>query len=358
MSALSGPRAPKSGPGAARPAATMREVAALAGVSIKTVSRVVRGEAGVSPELTTRVTEAAAMLDYRHNLAASTLRGRGQKTAAIGLVLLDVANPFAAAVHRAVEDFAHGRGTLVFAVSSDEDPDRQREVLEALLSRRVDGLVVMPVGTDHRVLLHEQMRGTPVVFVDRAPESAEFDSVTADNREGARRAVEHLAAQGHRRIAYLGDLHTIQTAAHRCAGYVEGLARTGIPLDPSLIHTDLHSPEAAATAAESLLTRPDRPTAVFSAQNLITTALLRTIGKHHLNHDIALVSFDDLPLADLITPPLTAITQDPTRIGHAAAELLFARLDGDTSPPQHRVIPTQLIPRGSGEIPARGPDRR
>ncbi len=329
----------------------MREVAALAGVSIKTVSRVVRGEAGVSPELTTRVTEAAAMLDYRHNLAASTLRGHGQKTAAIGLVLMDVANPFAAALHRAVEDFAHGRGTLVFAVSSDEDPDRQREVLEALLSRRVDGLIVMPVGADHSILLREHTRGTPVVFVDRAPESAEFDSVTADNREGAIRAVEHLAAQGHSRIAYLGDLHTIQTAAHRYAGYVEGLARSGITLDPNLIHTDLHSPEAATAAAEALLTRPDRPTAVFSAQNLITTALLRTIGKYDPKHAIAIIGFDDLPLADLITPPLTTIAQDPTRIGRTAAELLFTRLDGDTSPPRHRVIPTRLIPRGSGEIP-------
>jgi LacI family transcriptional regulator len=105
----------------------MREVAALAGVSIKTVSRVVRGEGGVSPELAARVTDAAAMLDYRHNLAASTLRGHGQKTAAIGLVLMDVANPYASALHRAVEDFAHVRGTLVFAVSSDEHPDRQRE---------------------------------------------------------------------------------------------------------------------------------------------------------------------------------------------------------------------------------------
>ncbi len=336
----------------------MREVAALAGVSIKTVSRVVRGEAGVSPELAARVTDAAAMLDYRHNLAASTLRGHDQKTAAIGLVLMDVANPFASALHRAVEDFAHGRGTLVFAVSSDENPGRQREVLDALLSRRVDGLIVMPVGNDHGMLLHEQKRGTPMVFVDRLPAATEIDSVTVDNREGARCAVEHLAAHGHRRIAYLGDLQTIWTAAQRYAGYVEGLARTGVTLHPELVRADLHSPEAAETAADILLTRPDRPTAIFSAQNLVTIGVLRAIQKHGLHEEIALVGFDDLPLAELLTPRLTAVVQDPARIGRTAAELLFARLDGDVSPAHHRVIATRLVTRGSGEIsPLAKPDR-
>ncbi|MBU3062641.1 LacI family transcriptional regulator [Nocardia sp. NEAU-G5] len=337
-----------------RRGATMREVAALAGVSIKTVSRVVRGEPGVSPELAARVTDAAAMLDYRHNLAASTLRGHGQKTAAIGLVLMDVANPFASALHRAVEDFAHGRGTLVFAVSSDENPGRQREVLDALLSRRVDGLIVMPVGTDHGMLIHEQRRGTPVVFVDRLPAAAEIDSVTVDNRAGARRAIEHLAAQGHRRIAYLGDLHTIWTAAQRYAGYVEGLACTGIALDPTLICADLHNPDAAEAAVDALLSRPDRPTALFSAQNLVTVGVLRALQKRGLHRDIALVSFDDLPLAELLTPALTAVTQDPAVIGRTAAELLFARLDGDQSPPRRRVVPTRLLVRGSGEIPPSG----
>jgi LacI family transcriptional regulator len=343
MSALSDPHA-------TRRVATMREVAALAGVSIKTVSRVVRGEGGVSPELAARVTDAAAMLDYRHNLAASTLRGHGQRTAAIGLVLMDVANPYASALHRAVEDFAHVRGTLVFAVSSDEHPDRQREVLDALLSRRVDGLIVMPVESDHGLLLHEQRRGTPIVFVDRQLATAEIDSVTVDNHEGARRAIEHLAAHGHRRIAYLGDLHTIWTAAERYAGYVEGLARTGVPLDPTLICADLHSADAAEVAAYALLGRADSPTALFSAQNLVTVGVLRAIQKRGLQREIAIVGFDDLPLAELLDPALTAVTQDSTTIGRTAAELLFARLDGDDSPPRHEVISTRLLIRGSGEI--------
>ncbi|MGY2061817.1 substrate-binding domain-containing protein, partial [Nocardia gipuzkoensis] len=227
------------------------------------------------------------------------LRGHGQKTAAIGLVLMDVANPYASALHRAVEDVAHRRGTLVFAVSSDEDPGRQREVLDALLSRRVDGLIVMPVGTDHAMLLHEHERGTPIVFVDRRP-ALDIDSVTVDNREGARRAVEHLAAQGHRRIAYLGDLRSIWTAAERYAGYVEGLARTGVPLDPTIVCADLHSPDAAQAATKALLARPDRPTAIFSAQNLVTIGVLRAIREH--TGTVALVGFDDLPLGDLLAP--------------------------------------------------------
>ncbi|MFI9637975.1 LacI family DNA-binding transcriptional regulator [Nocardia sp. NPDC051929] len=326
-------------------------MAALAGVSIKTVSRVIRGEGGVSAELAARVSSAAAMLDYRHNLAASTLRRHGQKTAAIGLVLMDVANPYAAALHRAVEDFAHERGTLVFAVSSDEDPVRQRELLNALLSRRVDGLIVVPAGSDHGMLLHEHRRGTPIVFVDRKPATTEVDSVTVDNRDGARKAVEHLAAHGHRRIAYLGDLRTIWTAAERYAGYVEGLARAGITLDPALICADLHSAAAAEAAAADLLHRKDRPTALFSAQNLVTVGLLRAQQKLGLQSDIAVVGFDDLPLAELLHPALTAVVQNPAAVGRTAAEILFSRLDGAHHPPQHEVISTRLLMRGSGEVP-------
>ncbi len=333
-----------------RRGATMRDVAALAGVSIKTVSRVVRGEPGVSAALTRRVTDAVTMLDYRHNLAASTLRGLDRKTAAIGLILMDVANPYASQLHRAVEDFAHERGTLVFAVSSDEDPARQRQVLDALLSRRVDGLIVMPVGDEYPLLLHEQRRGTPVVLVDRAEDGTGLDSVTVDNRDGAATATGHLAAHGHHRIAFLGDLHTIRTAAERYAGYVEGLARNAIALDPTLIRHDLRCIESAERAAGELLDAADPPTALFSGQNLITIGVLRAVQRRGRQNRVAVVGFDDLPLAELLDPALTAVAQNPAAIGRAAAELLFARLDGDAGPPRHTIVPTRLLVRGSGEL--------
>src|SRR6266511_413214 len=265
----------------------MRDVAALAGVSLKTVSRVVNQAPNVAPDLVTRVLDAVRLLDYRPNLTASSLRRADRKTAAIGLLLDDVANPFSSALHRAVEDVARERGSLVFAGSSDEDGDRERELLLALVARRVDGLIAVPCGDNDGGLLREQRLGRPMVIVDRLIASGGADTVTVDNRAGARQAVQHLAAHGHRRIAFLGDLRTMQ--------------RLG------------------------------------------------------LQHRVALVGFDDVLLADLLDPRVSVIAQDPATLGRTAAELLFARLDGDRSPPRHLVVPTRLVPRGSGELAAARP---
>src|SRR6266545_4092677 len=310
-------------------APTMRDVAALAGVSLKTVSRVVNQAPNVAPDLVTRVLDAVRLLDYRPNLTASSLRRADRKTAAIGLLLDDVANPFSSALHRAVEDVARERGSLVFAGSSDEDGDRERELLLALVARRVDGLIAVPCGG--------------------------ADTVTVDNRAGARQAVQHLAAHGHRRIAFLGDLRTIWTAAERYLGYLEGLAASGIQLDPRVVGHDVHGIEAAERATLELLSTSEAPTALFTGQNLITIGAIRALQRLGLQHRVALVGFDDVLLADLLDPRVSVIAQDPATLGRTAAELLFARLDGDRSPPRHLVVPTRLVPRGSGELAAARP---
>jgi LacI family transcriptional regulator len=192
----------------------MRDVGALAGVSLKTVSRVVNRDPTVSVEIVSRVLRAVQLLEYRPNLAASSLRRSDRKTATIGLLLEDVANPFSSALHRVIEDEARRRGTLVFVGSSDEDSEREREVLAAFVSHQVDGLIVVPVDSRHANLLSERRRsGLPMVFVDRPAGVLDADSVTVDNRAGAALAVRHLAAHGHRAIAFLGDLHSIWTSA-------------------------------------------------------------------------------------------------------------------------------------------------
>jgi LacI family transcriptional regulator len=333
-------------------APTMRDVAALADVSLKTVSRVVNQAPNVAPELVTRVLDAIRLLDYRPNLTASSLRRADRKTAAIGLLLEDVSNPFSSALHRAVEDVARQRGTLVFAGSSDEDADRERELLIALVARRVDGLIAVPVADNHGGLLREQRLGRPMVFVDRLVASGDADSVTVDNRAGAQSAVRHLAAHGHRRIAFLGDLRSIWTAAERYLGYLEGLAAAGIRLNQRPVRHDVHGIEAAEHATLELLAASEPPTALFTGQNLITIGAIRALQRLGLQHQVALVGFDDILLADLLDPRVSVIAQDPAILGRTAAELLFARLDGDRTPPRHVVVPTQLIPRGSGELPA------
>jgi LacI family transcriptional regulator len=335
---------------ATRGRATMRDVAALAKVSLKTVSRVVNGERGVSPHLAKRVTAASERLDYRHNFTASSLRRSDGRSLTIGVVLEDVANPFASALHRAIEDVAVERAVLVLAGSSDEDERRERRLVAAFASRRVDGLIIQPSSHDHSYLRAERQAGTPVVFVDRPPSSLEADSVVTDNAAGIRRAVHHLVTHGHRRIGYLGDLHSIATAKERHLGFVEGLREHAIEVDESLVQLDVRGIEKADIAARQLLTSSRRPTALITGQNLITIGAFRALRRQRLHRKIALVGFDDFLLADLLDPGITVIAQDPAAIGRTAAGILFRRLDGDRAPFQKHIVRTLMIKRGSGEI--------
>jgi LacI family transcriptional regulator len=328
----------------------MREVAALAKVSIKTVSRVVNGEAGVSPQLIRRVTAAAERLDYQHNMTASSLRRSDGRSATIGVVLEDVANPFASSLHRAIEDIAVQRGVLVLAGSSDEDAGRERRLVSAFASRRVDGLIIQPSSHDHSYLLTEKKAGTAIVFVDRPPAFLDADTVLTDNAAGVRRGIRHLLAHGHRRIGYLGDQHTIATAAERYGGYVAELADHKIKVDEGLVRLDLRGIEKAEAAVRELVEVKNPPTALFTGQNLITIGAFRALRALRLHKKIALIGFDDILLADLLEPGITVIAQDPAAIGRTAAEILFRRLDGDRSTSQHHIVLTRLITRGSGEI--------
>ena len=212
----------------------------------------------------------------------------------------------------------------------------------------------MPASSDHRYLLREQRTRTPLVFVDRPGRFINADSVTSDNVGGAEQAVAHLAASGHRRIGFLGDALEIQTAADRLRGYSQGLAVLGVEDDPAIVRTALRSVDAAAVAATELLRAADPPTALFTAQNLVTIGALHALRELGLEHTTALVGFDDIELADLLDPAVTVVAQDPAEMGRAAAEILFRRLDGDDSPPKEVVIDVELIVRGSGEIRASG----
>ena len=328
----------------------MREVAALARVSIKTVSRVVNGEAGVSPHLARRVMAASERLDYRHNMTASSLRRSDGRSATIGVVLEDVANPFSSALQRSVEDIAVKRGVLVLAGSSDEDEERERRLVAAFASRRVDGLIIQPSSHDQSYLLAERKAGTALVFVDRPPSFIDADAVLTDNAAGVRRGVAHLVEQGHRRIAYLGDLHTIATAAERHRGYLDEMAARSIKVDDRIVHLDVRGIEKAEAIVTRLFSSAQRPTALFTGQNLITIGAFRGLRKLGLHKRVALIGFDDILLADLLEPGITVIAQDPAAIGRVAAEVLFRRLDGDRGPSQHHVVLTRMIKRGSGEI--------
>jgi LacI family transcriptional regulator len=351
---LAAPPAPRERP-------TMREVAALSGVSLKTVSRVVNQVPTVAPELVAKVHAAMDRLGFRPNLAASNLRRADGRTHTVGLLVEDVANPFSAAVHRAVEDYAAQRDVLVLSSSLDEDPERERRMVRALVARRVDGLIIVPASTDHRYLVAEQEAGTAVVFVDRLPTPLIGDAVVTDNREAAQAGVEHLVAAGHRRIAYLGDTDSLMTARERFAGYRDAIranAAKGCVIDPAHIVHGLRTTKSADEAVTRLMaeTAGNAPTALFTSQNLVTIGAVEALHRMGLHHRVAIVGFDDFPLAQLLDPGVTVLAQQPTHMGRIAAELLFARLEGDHSPADVHVIPSLLMRRGSGEIPA--PDHR
>lgn len=329
----------------------MRDVAKLAGVSIKTVSRVVNDEPAVSEPLRAKVLAAAAQLGYRPNFTASTLRSSSRRTRTLGLLLKNVANPFSAALLRAIEDSARDRDVVVISASVDEDDARERQLSQTFLSRQVDGLIIVPTSGNHSYLAREVDRGTPVVFVDRPPAGIDADTVSSQNLEGARDAVEHLVSRGHRAIAFLGDVPTISTAGERLQGYREALASAGIAPEPTMIVTGLHSSEAAAQAVRSLLLSRNPPTALFTAQNLITVGAVRALRELDLQHRVALFGFDDFMLSDLLDPPVAVVEQDIYLLGQTAASLLFDRQDGSREGPGELIrVPTTLRLRASGDI--------
>jgi LacI family transcriptional regulator len=328
---------------------TMTDVAALAGVSLKTVSRVVNGETGVSPDLVERVRRAAEQLDYRHNLAASNLR-RGRRTQTVGVLLEDLRNEFAAALLRAIEDRARVHSVAVLAASLDDGHEREQQLVHDVVTRRADGLVLMPSGPDQSYLSAELRAGLPVVAVDRPVHGVDIDTVVVDNADGARTATAHLVAHGHRRIACLTDRSHLWTADERRRGYVDALGQAGLAVDERLVVRDVTTAEDAATVVTGLLEDPDPPTAVFTARNDLTVGTVRALQRLGLQHEIALVGFDDFPLADLVEPSVTVVSQDVGTLGAVAADLLFERMHGTVEVPRTVVLPTRLIERESGAL--------
>ena len=328
----------------------MKDVGAVAGVSLATVSRVVNGEDSVRPELADKVRAAVVLLGYRRDLTATNLRRADRHSASIGVVFEDVSDPFHAAVLRGIETVARRRGVLPLVGSSDEDGARERELAEAFLARRVDGLVVVPSGRDHSYLEPERDAGVAVVFVDRPAAHIDADCALSDDAGGAFAAAAHLLAAGHRRVGFLGGRETIFTARERLRGYRRALEANRLPFDPALVRMGLHSSRAASEAAGDLLAGEAAPTALVSAQDVITIGTVDRLRTLDLRSTVALVGFDDLVLADAVDPALTVVAQDGDRLGRAAAELLFARLDGDRGAARRVVVPTTLVVRGSGEL--------
>ena len=331
--------------------ATMRDVAALAGVGVKTVSRVLNGEPNVSADLRERVHRAAAALHYELNVYAGGLRRSGARTNAIGLMLESVDNPFSAAIHRGVETVMRRHSIVVLAESFDEDPDRERTVVKDFLRRRVDGLILTTVSQDQAYLSAEVARGTSIVFVDRPAVSVAFDSVVSSNYEGALAATRHMLQHGHRRLACIGGIQQIWTLRERRRGFLDELDRWHVECPAAHDVTGVVGDEAARLAVHAMLDAPEPPTGIFAAQNRLVVGAVRALHERGAQHEVAMVGFDDVELLDLLDPGVTVVAQDPHRLGELAAERLLARMAREPLELETLVVPTRLVERGSGEIP-------
>lgn len=320
---------------------TMAAVATLAGVSMKTVSRVVNGETAISSDTAQRVLAACQTLGYRRNDAASAL-ARAQPQAGIGLIIEDVSDAFYSGLIRGVEEVARTNGYVIMLSSSEENSDQERSATLAL-ARGVAGMIVVPHSDDHRYLAGPINAGLRVVFVDRPPARLVADCVLSDNIQGARGAVRHLVDQGHRRIGFIGNDPSVYTSTRRLRGYRTAHADAGLSVDDQLVVLGPHTEHQAGEAAQVLLGLAEPPTALFTQNNVLTMGAWRAV--RHRRPPLALVGFDDFALADVLDPPVTVVAQDPTGLGRRAAQLLLSRLAGQTGPARRIVVPTRLIVR-------------
>ncbi len=323
---------------------TMREVAAAAGVSAKTVSRVMRNDRYVSAEVKQRVERAIVDLKYVPNVLARSFRA-GNDTA-IGVAVPDVSDPFFAAVIRSVEQIARARGVVVFVTSLSDDGANERAGLEGLLGRQIAGLISTPISRDQSYLKHWQSR-MALVFIDRSPGKIIADSVIEDDLGGAETATAHLIEHGHRRIGFIGDNLSIATTARRLKGYYGALTKAGIARDAGLVAVGNTDGIDVGRATRDLLDIQDPPTALFSSNARCSVEIVLALQSLK-RADVALISFGDFPLASALQPPLTVIDQDPDAIGRLAADRLFERIDHPGRRLKRQmVLPVSLVRRGS-----------
>lgn len=328
---------------------TLRDVAREAGVSIKTVSRVVNREPLVNEATAARVADAVERLGYRPNELARALKGQRSRT--IALVIDDVSNPFMATCAQAIEAVARKRGHALILCDSHADLRMESGYVGLLTQRRVDGLLIVPARGHDANLKGEQEAGLPVVAFDRPAEGIRADSVLVQNRAGTRKATEHLIDHGHERIAFVGDVRHFYTARKRLEGYKEAMGAAG--LEP-LHALDAHTIEQGEGATKGFLDAPGPPTALFTANILTTLGALRAIEDLGLRipEDVAVIGFDDFELAHVLRPRFTLVRQPAAELGRRAAQMLFDRLDGLAGPnPRRLVLPTELVVRESCGCP-------
>lgn len=334
--------------------ATMKDIAKIAGVSLGTVSNVLNGTAGVREPIRRRVLDAVQSIDYQPSQLARGLRR--VKTNVLGMIIPDITNPFFPAVVRGAEDRAFSNGYRLILCNTDNDHSKELAHLNELRTYLPAGLIVIPSTfsdlTEQAKSYHDVDTG--VVCIDRLPKDWAGDTVNADNEAGAYKATKHLIDLGHTQLATItGPLH-LTNAQERLNGFRQAMNEALLPLAPEYVQETTFDRQGGASKTRLLLRLIPRPTAIFAGNDMIALGVLAAIRDAGLRcpQDISVIGFDDLELAELTNPALSSVSQSGYQLGSTAAEILLARIDGDTGPAKHIILETSLKLRDSVASPA------
>ncbi len=327
---------------------TIRDVAKLAGVAPITVSRVINDSGYVSEKTRHCVEQAVEELGYVPNMLGHSLRFK--QTMTLAVVITDITNPFWTTVTRGVEDVAQANGYSIILCNTDESEDKQKQYLQMLLRRRIDGILLVPACSDAESIRMIQKQDIPVVLMDRQVPGVDVDIVRSDSEEGAYRITEHLLSLGHRQIAMLAGPQSVSTAIDRVNGYRRAFREAGLSKSAEQISWGEFTQEAGYKMAQQMLTELPDITALVAANNFIAIGAMQLLSEKKLRvpEDIALVTVDDIPAALTITPFFTVATQSALEMGKQAAQLLLDRVIGTIDTPyQEIILPVQITIRAS-----------
>jgi LacI family transcriptional regulator/LacI family repressor for deo operon, udp, cdd, tsx, nupC, and nupG len=324
------------------------EVARRARVSISTVSRTITNTGRISEKTRARIRRLMAEMGYKPNRVARRLRAEG-KCHLLGLIIPSIQNPFFADLARGVEDVAYRHSFAVLLCNYDEDPAKQQFYLDVMEAESVDGIILPPAHEHDAAVLKVMQAGIPVVCVDRTLASGAVDKVEVDNERGAFDAVAHLLGKGHRRIGLIGGPADSSTGRERLLGYRRAHAEAGVPIDRKLVRLGDYREASGRRLANELIELSERPTALFVCNSLMMIGAIEAITAKglHIPRQMALIGFDDLPLAAVFTPPLSVVRQPAYEVGRAAAELLVQRIENPSRPATVAKLRTELVLRSS-----------
>lgn len=329
---------------------TMREVASAANVSVKSVSRVLNGEAPVSSHLRDRVQRAVDRLHYHYNIHAGNLRRANGRSETVGVLLDGTSSLFGSALLRAIQNEALDRGVLVFAGITDRDVDEERALISAFTAHRVDGLIVAANIQDSGLLISEISAGTAMVLVEQIVPNLRSDQVCTDGAGGVRMGMRHLINEGHKRIAYICGPEACVCSDRRHCEHANRLQTTTLVAHEHFVRLNVGGIAAAESATLELLLGVNRPTAVLTVGTNTTIGAARAIRGLGSGDRVAHIGIEDAYSAELEAFGVSIVARNPLASGRVAARLLFRRIDGEDTPPVRRLVQASLVVRGSGEI--------